>query len=362
MSNDGGEGAFPLLDSRDFFKDAVNPTPEEVRAWAYSGCDTWPEQDFDLFVVDPHFLPLMTELAFDDACPQQRFAIGILYSMITHNEHDETLHAVAVRAGESSDYRLRFWSERALTLLAHPDRLKHPDTCFPPVGSKEPEAPVDMDWSWVDDAYGRPATRVPEFLADLWAEDAEVRDTAAYELWSRICHQGTVYSASKLSIPALMDFITSSPHERTRVDMALLVGSIGIASIQFPKDWRTRGCGFRVGEELSRADLENCHRPILVALLPAAAVVATAAPVTAGRVYLPLMKDSDPLVRTAVGLVARLAEDPAGLTEDDVRAAASLHPEVLDYFESASTPPVSAQAIEVVRELAEQALAEVFAS
>lgn len=56
------------------------------------------------------------------------------------------------------------------------------------------------DWSTLKHAYGS-ATDLPALLAALSPDpDASVW----YELWSRLCHQGTVYSASFAALPVLL--------------------------------------------------------------------------------------------------------------------------------------------------------------
>ena len=58
-----------------------------------------------------------------------------------------------------------------------------------------------MDWSTLKHAYGN-AADVPALLASL-SPDPEARVWEG--LWSRLCHQGTVYSASFAALPALAD-------------------------------------------------------------------------------------------------------------------------------------------------------------
>ncbi|SDY30969.1 hypothetical protein SAMN04487939_101755 [Lysobacter sp. yr284] len=57
------------------------------------------------------------------------------------------------------------------------------------------------DWSALEDAYG-PADEVPALLAAL---DPDPAAQVWTELWSRICHQGTVYSASYPALPFLFE-------------------------------------------------------------------------------------------------------------------------------------------------------------
>jgi hypothetical protein len=57
-------------------------------------------------------------------------------------------------------------------------------------------------------AYGD-AAAVPSLLERLWSPDAADREDAIDELWSRLCHQETVYSASAAAIPPLVQVARS---------------------------------------------------------------------------------------------------------------------------------------------------------
>ncbi|MBT8492986.1 MAG: hypothetical protein KJO07_07995 [Deltaproteobacteria bacterium] len=84
-----------------------------------------------------------------------------------------------------------------------------------------------VDWSDQEDAYGQ-ATSAPNILVGLLAQDdpdsEEVSDHVYGQLWSHLCHQGTVYSATAVALPfairiaayrkapfrkALLDFISA---------------------------------------------------------------------------------------------------------------------------------------------------------
>ena len=70
------------------------------------------------------------------------------------------------------------------------------------------------DWRTLEHAYGN-AADIPGLLNQLSPEpEASVWE----ELWSRICHQGTVYSASFAALPALADAAERwKPKERAMV-------------------------------------------------------------------------------------------------------------------------------------------------
>ncbi|MER7173419.1 hypothetical protein [Streptomyces mesophilus] len=57
------------------------------------------------------------------------------------------------------------------------------------------------DWSTLHHAYGT-AQDIPGLLADI---SPDPQDPGWEALWSRLCHQGTVYSASYAALPALAD-------------------------------------------------------------------------------------------------------------------------------------------------------------
>jgi hypothetical protein len=58
---------------------------------------------------------------------------------------------------------------------------------------------VPVDWSTLSHAYGS-ASDVPAMLADL---SPDPQASVWHEIWSRLCHQGTVYSASFAALPVL---------------------------------------------------------------------------------------------------------------------------------------------------------------
>ena len=77
------------------------------------------------------------------------------------------------------------------------------------------------DWSALGHAYGE-ATDIPDILEilrpDGWSESWN-------DLWSRICHQGTVYSASYAALPYLRD-LAARWEPRQREMPIMLAGAI----------------------------------------------------------------------------------------------------------------------------------------
>jgi hypothetical protein len=63
------------------------------------------------------------------------------------------------------------------------------------------------DWGALQHAYGS-AEDIPALLASA-AETRETTGKVWDDLWSRLCHQGTVYSASRAALPALAAMASS---------------------------------------------------------------------------------------------------------------------------------------------------------
>lgn len=85
------------------------------------------------------------------------------------------------------------------------------------------------DWEVLRDAYGS-AAAVPELLAA-----AEDDDRAAWDnLWSRLCHQGTVYTASYAALPLLTKMAARRPPAGYVEPLALAAAII--ASEDGPED------------------------------------------------------------------------------------------------------------------------------
>lgn len=58
--------------------DNVNPTADDVRQWGYDEDLYLMEQDEDLLLYGTSYAPVLLELAEDDGCPKQYYALCIL--------------------------------------------------------------------------------------------------------------------------------------------------------------------------------------------------------------------------------------------------------------------------------------------
>ncbi|UNB98836.1 hypothetical protein H5U98_25575 [Mycolicibacterium boenickei] len=111
------------------FVDVVNPTPEEIHAWAYSGaCE--PMQDWDLIVADVDNVELFLELVGDPACPAREYLLGSLYCLVGHSDRtDPRLLRAAEAARTSSDAWIATWGRRACQVAEHPSGFDRADWC-----------------------------------------------------------------------------------------------------------------------------------------------------------------------------------------------------------------------------------------
>lgn len=100
------------------FADVANATPDEVRAWAYSGEDE-PMQDFEMLLDGPDVLPVVIDCAQDDACPAREFLLIGLYCSVGHSQPEDRawIRRAAAEARTSHDAAVRTWATRAVSVL-----------------------------------------------------------------------------------------------------------------------------------------------------------------------------------------------------------------------------------------------------
>ena len=75
----------------------------------------------------------------------------------------------------------------------------------------------NIKWDELQDAYGD-ASCIPRLLEKVLADKYQKNNSDSgpwFELWSRLCHQGIVYSASYAVVPILVDAI---PHKKSPID------------------------------------------------------------------------------------------------------------------------------------------------
>jgi len=81
-------------------------------------------------------------------------------------------------------------------------------------------------WGTLRGAYG-PATEVPLLLKTARVAPASktYSDEPWFSLWSTLCHQGDVYSASYAAVPELIDIATARIREPAAVSDCLLLAA-----------------------------------------------------------------------------------------------------------------------------------------
>ena len=109
--------------------DEINPTPDEIRAWAYSGA-VEPMEDWDIIIAEPGNLNLLMDLIGDPTCPSRRYLLGSLYCTVGHSDHaDSRLISTATSAEASSDAWVPAWGHRVRRVLDHPSDFKRDEWC-----------------------------------------------------------------------------------------------------------------------------------------------------------------------------------------------------------------------------------------
>jgi len=121
------------------FVNPVDPTPAELRAWAYHP-DTVPLQnmppDWDLLVSGDHLIPTLFNLAMDRACPARRFALHCLYIYAADGirtnfraHPKRRLRRMVEQAEQEGDEVISVWAHNTRMLIARPDLSDYREWC-----------------------------------------------------------------------------------------------------------------------------------------------------------------------------------------------------------------------------------------
>jgi hypothetical protein len=117
-----------------------------------------------------------------------------------------------------------------------------------------------IDWDSLQDAYGR-ASEVPVLLGRL---STDANDDVWAELWSRICHQGTVYDASFAALAPLVTWARAQVPAQRPMVLALAGAIIGSRDSTAPAELRTAAAEATVSG-FEQAGLETLGTPGLSA-------------------------------------------------------------------------------------------------
>jgi hypothetical protein len=121
------------------FANAVDPTPAELRAWAYHP-DTVKLQamppDWDLLVANDRLAVTLLDLALDVNCPARRFALHCLYIYAADairtkfRAHPKRrLRRLVEQAEDDGDETLQMWAHNTRVLLALPELFDYREWC-----------------------------------------------------------------------------------------------------------------------------------------------------------------------------------------------------------------------------------------
>jgi hypothetical protein len=121
------------------FANPVDPSPSEMRAWAYRPdsvrLETMPV-DWDLLVANDRLVATMFELAFDPNCPARRFAIHAMYIYAADairtgfRAHPKRrLRKFVEQAEEQGDEWLTTWAHNVRALQVNPELFDYHDWC-----------------------------------------------------------------------------------------------------------------------------------------------------------------------------------------------------------------------------------------
>ncbi len=90
----------------------------------------------------------------------------------------------------------------------------------------------DERWSSLSDAYG-PASGIPKLLrqAEALPEDLNGDAEPYFSLWSALCHQSDIYSASYAALPHLVRIVGENP-ARFRWTLLSLAQAIEVARLE----------------------------------------------------------------------------------------------------------------------------------
>jgi hypothetical protein len=121
------------------FANPVDPTPAEMRAWAYYPdsvrLETMPV-DWDLLVASDRLIATMFELSFDPDCPARRFALHAMYIYAADairtgfRAHPKRrLRKFLEQAEEQGDDWLTTWAHNVRMLQTRPELFDYHEWC-----------------------------------------------------------------------------------------------------------------------------------------------------------------------------------------------------------------------------------------
>lgn len=116
--------------------DPYNPTPDEIRGWAFTVDAVEPVQDWDLMLATSPYESLYLELASDYACPNQGYFLALLYLIVGdavrtafRNTSEGHLRGLLERSRSYKHPAVKAWRHRARELLKRPESFDYALWC-----------------------------------------------------------------------------------------------------------------------------------------------------------------------------------------------------------------------------------------
>lgn len=113
-----------------------NPTPDEIREWAYNAESVEPCEDFHLALKWTRHEKALFECASDDNCPKRDFFLSILYLIVGDAVRWNYLSTPRLiiegfiqRGDEYRHPAIEAWQQRSRELLKHPIRFNYDEWC-----------------------------------------------------------------------------------------------------------------------------------------------------------------------------------------------------------------------------------------
>lgn len=171
-----------------------------------------------------------------------------------------------------------------------------------------------IDWSQVGSCYGR-SGEIPAAIQGLTSDDAITREQALGTLWTNLEHQGSVYEASALAAPFLLE-IVAHPQAQDKRQVVNLLACLGSKGAYLRPGFQTlemRLLSQRLQEEPPlhpealddyRRWVEQTHQAVRKGL----------------PLFLPLLADPDPEMRMEIAfLLSAFKQDRAWLSPSVIR-------------------------------------------
>ncbi|GAA0808655.1 hypothetical protein [Spirilliplanes yamanashiensis] len=121
------------------FANPVDPTADELRAWAYHPNAVPLEQmppDWDLLLSTDDLVGTLFDLAMDRSCPARRFAQHCLYIYAADGVRQNAtghrkrkLRKLVERADQWGDETMHIWAHNCRVLMSRPELLDYEEWC-----------------------------------------------------------------------------------------------------------------------------------------------------------------------------------------------------------------------------------------